>query len=405
MATRFGPLAAVGCLALLLAPIGASLSSAAGPLAQFPPTGLPPCGGSVPFPPDVRLREPAPGLPPESVALLGVWEGQLAEGANPSAGVASTIQIGAAVRLAVEEVTADRARIVLGYGALPTTSGSWSARVVPTNAGRLELGTNPLMVFTLSSDRQTLSGTIDRAGGRIGARLTRCTMGETIVERPTSAPAVRPAATATPLPPPTPGADNPPGPPSRPPGPVLYQDDFTDSTSGWPRQSNNPEAALAGYDDGEYQVIRPARTSGANWFSRTREGFTDVQIEVDARLVAPTEGSYLFLGFRRQENGEHYGFEVDPDDGTYRLVRHVPNAASQTVIGRTRAPAIQGGTATNHLTVLVQGADVVLSINRREVGRAHDDQFAQGSLVLGVGNRGQGPTEGRFANLVVTSVE
>jgi tetratricopeptide (TPR) repeat protein len=188
-------------------------------------------------------------------------------------------------------------------------------------------------------------------------------------------------------------------------GRVAYQDDFSDATSGWSRQSDDPESRVIGYAPGEYYVTRLTTRSGWSSASRPREGFVDFQVEVDAHLVAPSDGAYVFLGFRRQENGEHYALEVDPDDGTYRLVRHVNGGPSTTVIGRTRSAAIQGGTAINRLGVRAQDTEIVLLINGQQVGRIHDDRFRQGALALGVGQRQEGTAEARFSNLVVTSID
>jgi hypothetical protein len=45
-------------------------------------------------------------------------------------------------------------------------------------------------------------------------------------------------------------------------------------------------------------------------------------------------------------------------------------------------------------------------INGLEVGRVRDDRFRQGALTLGVGRRSAGaPADGRFSNLVVTSID
>jgi hypothetical protein len=207
----------------------------------------------------------------------------------------------------------------------------------------------------------------------------------------TAAPPSQPAATVAR----TPGA----------PGRVLYQDDFADPASGWTRESSEPESRLVGYADGEYQVARLLTRPGWSGAARPSEGFNDLQVEADARLVGPTEGAFVFLGFRRQQNGDHYALEVDPDDGTYRLMRHAQGGPSATVIGRTRSTAIQPGTATNRLGARARGPDLVLFINGQEVGYARDDTFRQGTLALGVGHRGDQQAEARFANLVVFSVE
>jgi hypothetical protein len=380
-------------LALIWAHVGVPLPFAeARALPQFPPTGLPPCGGNISFPSDVQLVEPAASLPQESVALVGVWEGSFAEGANPSAGAASTLVFGAAVRLAVEQVTPGRARIVLGYGPVGNSPGSWSAHTVPMTDGRLQVDTTPVTVFQLSNDRQNLSATIDRASGRSGVRLTRCTMGETVVTHPTSSTAAGPAsatAAAAPLPPP---------------GRVLYQDSFADPTSGWPRQASNPDTLVAGYENCEYYVNRPARGPGWSWMSRSRESFADFQLEVDARLVGPAGGAYLAVGFRRQANGDHYDFIVEPEEQTYRLLARA-NDSVTTLISRTPSAMIREGAATNRLGVWMRGNEIVLLVNGQQVGRARDDKLPQGALTLGAGHRAEGRTEARYANLVVMATK
>jgi len=183
MVFRASALVVCGLSLLCASSVAPARPVEARPAWQDAPSGLPACSGAVPFPPDIRLTEPAADVPAESAALVGVWQGAFAEGANPSPGVASTIVVGAAVRLAVEEVSPGQARIVLGFGALPGSTGRWTAGVVPMTAGRLDLGTNPPTIFSLSTDRQTLTGTVDRAGGRSGVRMTRCTMGEVVVSR------------------------------------------------------------------------------------------------------------------------------------------------------------------------------------------------------------------------------
>ena len=187
------------------------------------------------------------------------------------------------------------------------------------------------------------------------------------------------------------------------PGRVLYRDDFANPNSGWLRQSNDPSTYLAGYEAGEYVVTRVAATPGRSAVWR-REGFIDFQVEIDARLVGSTEGSYLALIFRRQENGDHYSFVVDPQASTFRLLRH-SGPSITNVIGWSAAPAIQGGTASNRLGVRVRGSEIMVLVNGQELAQARDDTFSEGWVGFGVGYLRDGPAEGRFSNLVVTSVD
>ena len=78
--------------------------------------------------------------------------------------------------------------------------------------------------------------------------------------------------------------------------------------------------------------------------------------------------------------------------------------AVTTLISLMHAPVINGGTARDRLGVRAQGPELVVLVNGHEVGRARDDGLREGGLGFGVGNLADGPTEGRFDNLVVASV-
>src|SRR5207247_2620330 len=109
------------------------------------------------------------------------------------------------------------------------------------------------------------------------------------------------------------------------------------------------------------------------------------QAEIDARLLPPSDNAYLYLDFRRQSNGDHYSFVVDPNDSTF-LLRRNEGDGGRNLIGWTNAPAIRGGGSRNRIGVRVQGPSIVLLVNGQEVGRVSDDGFREGSLAFGVGN-------------------
>jgi len=186
-------------------------------------------------------------------------------------------------------------------------------------------------------------------------------------------------------------------------GRVLLHDDFSDPSSGWPRQSSDPSARRVGYDHGEYDIARMPGDVGAPYVTRS-DRFGDFQVEIDARLVPPTENSYLYLDFRRQDDGSHYSFMVDPNDSTFMLRRNGPNSGVN-LIPWTSAPAIQGGSARNRLGVRAQGPDITLLVNGQEVGHVQDGTFSEGTLAFGVDSFNDGPAEGRFGNLLVTAVD
>ncbi|HZR98721.1 MAG TPA: hypothetical protein VFE37_08445 [Chloroflexota bacterium] len=190
--------------------------------------------------------------------------------------------------------------------------------------------------------------------------------------------------------------------PSSGPSTVLLRDDFSDPNSGWPQQSSDPSRRRVGYENGEYRIVRVAG-SGGSPLVFSSERFGDALIEIDARLAPPTENAYVYLDFRRQDDGSHYSFMVDPNDSTFTLRRNTADDGT-ALIPWTSAPAIQGGTARNRLGVRARGAELIVYVNGQEVGRAQDGTLREGTLAFGVGSLNDGPADGRFGNLLVSSV-
>jgi hypothetical protein len=186
-------------------------------------------------------------------------------------------------------------------------------------------------------------------------------------------------------------------------GRVLYADDFASASSGWPLQSSDPATRRVGYADGEYYIVRRAGSGGSPYVTRA-ERFGDFRLEIDARLEEPTTDAYVFVEFRRQDRGERYAFVVAPDEGAFTLRRNTEREGT-ALLDWTRAAAIQGGTEWNRLGVQAQGAEIVLLVNGEEVGRTRDEVLREGALAFGVGSLEDGPAEGRFRRLLVTSVE
>jgi hypothetical protein len=184
---------------------------------------------------------------------------------------------------------------------------------------------------------------------------------------------------------------------------VLLAETFADPTSGWPRETRDPATRRVGYAEGAYSVVRLPGAGGAV-FVAGPERFADFAAELEAQLVPPTANGYLFLDFRRQDNGDYYSFLVDPNERAFLLLRHT-GGRDQRLLDWTPADAIQPGGAPNRLGVRAAGAAVVLLVNGTEVGRARGTASGEGRLGFGVGSLNDGRVEGRFTRLVVTSVE
>ncbi|HLH25284.1 MAG TPA: serine/threonine-protein kinase [Chloroflexota bacterium] len=183
---------------------------------------------------------------------------------------------------------------------------------------------------------------------------------------------------------------------------ILLQDDFADPNSGWPRQSSDLATRRLGYVDGEYSIVKVANSPGAPFVSRdSRLG--DFLWEMDTRLQPPTDNAYAYLDFRRQDNGDHYSFIVDPNDGTFRLER-AQGQSRDELVRWTPSAAIRRGTQRNRLGVRAEGATITLLANGEVLAQVQDDKLSDGGIAFGVGNFRNGAADGRFDNLLITAL-
>ena len=128
---------------------------------------------------------------------------------------------------------------------------------------------------------------------------------------------------------------------------ILYQDDFSDPGSGWPIED------WRGYEDGEYFIIMEE----AGWWGGSiipGEPFFDAFcVEVEVRAVGRAEGAYgIVFGFKDWDN--NYSFAVSTD-GWFLVDRMVEGHWVQRAAWR-ESPAIERGTATNRLKIVVDEA-------------------------------------------------
>ncbi len=160
--------------------------------------------------------------------------------------------------------------------------------------------------------------------------------------------------------------------------PVLYQDDFSNPSSGWPVGDSGD--VLVGYDSGEYRIL--VRTPG--WFTVVRPGFQaqDYRASVDLRNVTGAMGSYgIVFGLMADWSG-WYSLEIYPD-GWYGIYRY--DEYGGQVLAEAFSPAIKQGTATNQITVERNGALINAYANGTLLTSVQNTYF-HGSLYLGLIN-------------------
>lgn len=182
------------------------------------------------------------------------------------------------------------------------------------------------------------------------------------------------------------------------PGRVLYSEDFANPLSGFPRQASTPSVRL-GYEEGEYGIAIATGGQGG-YAAGALVPLRDFAVELDARLAPPTDGAVITVDLRRQENGDHYCWQILPGEQAFMLAR-IEGSSVTPLIEPRRSSAIRPGGEWNHLTAVVQGTEIVLVVNGQEVGRASDPAFREGVANFSVVSATRGAAGARFDNFVV----
>jgi hypothetical protein len=163
------------------------------------------------------------------------------------------------------------------------------------------------------------------------------------------------------------------------PGSVLFQDDFSDSSSGW--LSGEDSFGIAGYSNGGLRIYVASDLSGKISILRLQP-FTDTYIEVDAtKLAGPDDNDYGIV-CRYVDENNFYFFEISSDGycgiGKYRDNQLVMISAAQM----QASEAIVQGAATNRLRAGCVGTQLTLYVNETKVAEGSDADFSSGNVGL-----------------------
>lgn len=167
-------------------------------------------------------------------------------------------------------------------------------------------------------------------------------------------------------------------PPPSPSGGLLFEDNFTDPTSGWPKYSGDTQEG--DYVNGEYS-LQVKKSIPLTWTNNLSAGtFKDLRLEIDARLFSgPNQSSYGVI-FRQQDTNNYYFFLVS-GQGDYTLAKRVRGVL--TVLQNKTVPAfINQGNITNHLKVVCKGSQIGVDCNGHQLATVTDTSFAEGRLGL-----------------------
>jgi hypothetical protein len=161
-------------------------------------------------------------------------------------------------------------------------------------------------------------------------------------------------------------------------GIVLFQDDFSDSTSGWTRVQD--EAGTADYEDGSYKFL----IRSPNWYywATPNLAFTDVRIETRVSQLTKA-GIHLYGVICRYQDPENFYFFTVTSDGFFAISKF--QDGQEVLVGMEimeSSEAILQGPATNYLGVECIGDHLSFYANGAHLGSVQDDSFSSGDVGL-----------------------
>jgi len=178
---------------------------------------------------------------------------------------------------------------------------------------------------------------------------------------------------------------------------VLFQDDFSDPSSGWDRVEVGDGST--DYLDGKYRIY--VNSDNTDVWANPGLDFADSVIEVEATKVGGADDNDLGLICRYQDVSNFYFFIIS-SDGFYGIAKVVDG--EQILIGAENmeyTEAINQGNATNKLRADCVGQHLVLHVNGQQLLDVTDSDYAQGDVGLIAGTFDITGTDIYFDNFVV----
>ena len=179
---------------------------------------------------------------------------------------------------------------------------------------------------------------------------------------------------------------------------VLFQDDFSDTSSGWDRV--NVSEGVTDYANGKYRIY--VNSTDTDGWANPGLNFTDTVISVDATKMAGPDDNDLGVICRYQDIDNFYQFIIS-SDGFYGIARVVDG--TQELIGETDllpSDAIKLGNVTNQIQAKCVGSNLTLSINGEQIASFDDTTFTSGDVGLFAGTFSEPGTDIHFDNFKVT---
>lgn len=180
-------------------------------------------------------------------------------------------------------------------------------------------------------------------------------------------------------------------------GNLLFQDDFSDPSSGWDRVRS--DQGITDYENNTYRIY--VNDTDMDYWANPNLSFSDVIIQVEATKVSgPDDNDFGIIC--RYQDVENFYFLVISSDGYYGVGKMKNN--QQELIGSENllpSEDIHQGEATNIIQAYCIGNRLTLYVNDEHLIEVVDDDFSSGDVGLLAGTYDTVGTDIYFDNIRV----
>jgi hypothetical protein len=182
-----------------------------------------------------------------------------------------------------------------------------------------------------------------------------------------------------------------------PPAGVLFQDDFSEPSSGWDQVRN--DEGITDYEEGIYRIY--VKEANTDYWANPNLNFTDVTISVEATKVGgPDDNDFGVLC--RYQDVENFYFFIISSDGYYGIGKLKDD--QQVLISSDNllpSEEINQGELSNHIQASCVGNLLTLYVNDQLLIRVEDNDFLSGDVGLIAGTYDTSGTDIHFDNFKV----
>ncbi len=184
---------------------------------------------------------------------------------------------------------------------------------------------------------------------------------------------------------------------------VLFQDDFSNTSSGWDQASG--DNGSTDYANGAYRIYVTTSQYDA-WANPGKSFDADTSVEVDVTKSAGPDANDMGVICRYNTVNGNFNFYyfIISSDGFAMIAKMVDGQSTFLAEKATDPnPAIKMGNATNHLRADCVGSQLTFYVNGTQVMSVTDSDLTGGGDVgLIAGTFADAGTDALFDNFVVT---